>query len=81
MPVTVIPNVEVCKRNWKIYKINNNHTDILSVNGYLNLQGHKERDTTVIQTSYKYILAYTLTMLPAPRKFEPLSLAVEHFFS
>ena len=65
IPVTIISPLEVCKRHHKTYRSHTTHSYLLSIIGYVRLQGHKERYTIIIYTSYENVLAYTLALLPS----------------
>ena len=47
----------------KTYRINNTHSDLFSIICYVRIQGHKDRDTTIIYKSYDNDMAYILALL------------------
>ena len=59
----IISPGEVFQKHTKKYSIYIIKLDLLAVNDYVKLQGHKEQHTTFIQTSYEYYSAYTLELI------------------
>ena len=59
MLATVISPGEFCQRHRKTYRSHTIHTYLFSWIGYVTLQGHKDRDTTIIYTFYDNDLDYT----------------------
>ena len=50
-PVTVIYLEEVLQRQRNNYSIHKTHSDLISGNGYVNIQDQKDRDKAVIKKS------------------------------
>ena len=78
--VTVISPGEVLQIHRNNYRIHTTNSDILSGNRYITIQGHKQKDTTMTQTSYKYNLAHTLDLVLSPNKVEPQDVFVNHLY-
>ena len=54
--VTLIYLGKVCQIHRKTYRIHTTHSDKISGNIHMKLQGHKERDPTEINNPYEYDL-------------------------
>ena len=63
MSVIGISPGEVCKRQHKTYRSHPTHSNLYPRISYFRLQGHKERDTTIIYKSYESYMSYTFVLL------------------
>ena len=59
------------------YRIKTTHPDLLVLNIYLNIQGHNEWDTTMIQTSYKVFLENIIALIAAYDMIEPRTIVFD----